>query len=165
MSMSPVIGDLTCLMSRYLYHAIDQRSKWDSFFKLDCFDAVRVELDFWFKNLKTFSSKSLGSYALPKTVDYSDASNIAAGAFIVGFNDHVFHHMWNDHEILISSTWRELKAILYAIRSFKFILNNERIIWHTDNKNCEPIVKKGSTKEHLQVIALKIFQICYQFNI
>lgn len=42
---------------------------------------------------------------------YSGASDVAAGAFTVGFNEHTFHKMWTKEEGSMSSTWRELKAI------------------------------------------------------
>ena len=45
---------------------------------------------------------------------YSDASSVACGAFVVGTNE-VSHRMWTACEAVKSSTWRELKAIQFAL--------------------------------------------------
>lgn len=65
----------------------------------------------------------------------------------------------------MSSTWIELKAICLAIMSFRFKLANNTIKWHTDNKNCVSIIEKGSTKLHLQKIAVKNFNLCPELSI
>jgi hypothetical protein len=49
--------------------------------------------------------------------------------------------------------------------SFRFKLANNTIKWHTDNKNCVSIIEKGSTKLHLQTIAVKIFNLCPELSI
>jgi hypothetical protein len=38
--------------------------------------------------------KSLVKYSLPRVLVYSDASNIAAGAYTVGVDENIFHRMW-----------------------------------------------------------------------
>lgn len=69
----------------------------------------------------------------------------------------------------MSSTWRELKAIDFALESFASYFVGKRLLWHTDNQNCVKIVQKGSTKIHLQALALSIYSNCVKnfisFNI
>ena len=165
MSMYPVIGDLTCLMSRFSYIEIDNRNSWDSLLKRDFLDTVHTELQFWFKNLISLNKKSLVSPRLTKRIVYSDASSTAAGAYIVDLDDQIFYQTWTDAEINTSSTSRELKAILLAMRSYTSFLKSQKVVWYTDSKNCASIVKKGSTKQHLQVFALEIHQLCSKYDI
>ena len=66
---------------------------------------------------------------------FSDASDIAAGAFTVETNEKVFHKAWSKHECAQS---------------------------YTDNQNCEKIVQRGSRKLHLQNLALSIFSKCVE---
>ena len=54
----------------------------------------------------------------PLLVSYSDACNVACGDFVVGTNE-VSHRMWSPCEAAKSSAWRELKAIHFALTSFK----------------------------------------------
>ena len=112
--MHPVLGNVTSLMTRYLYNAIENRIKWDLNLKLEFPDFINTELIFWFKNLRALNKKFLAEYRLPKILVYSDASNIASGAFCtVGVDEYVFHQMWSSQEMNTSSTWREnLKLFL-----------------------------------------------------
>ena len=64
-----------------------------------------------------------------------------------------------------SSTWRELYAIEFALRSFCGELKNSRVKWFTDNRAAAKIVEVGSTRYDLQCFALRIFQICLAYKI
>ena len=55
---------------------------------------------------------------------FSDASDIAAGAFTVENNEKVFYKAWSKHECAQSSTWRELKAIQLALESYACSFEN-----------------------------------------
>ena len=59
-----------------------------------------------------------------------------------------------------NSTVRELKAILFAIESFKKLLSGARVKWYTDNQAACHIFKKGSMKPYLQDLALDLFTSC-----
>ncbi|CAC5389809.1 unnamed protein product [Mytilus coruscus] len=50
-SMSPVMGNITSLMTRYLHWAIENRVKWDLKLILECPDCVFNELTFWLNNI------------------------------------------------------------------------------------------------------------------
>ena len=69
--------------------------------------------------LRVLIVKKLVSYRPSSVVMYSDASNIACGAYSVEIESKVFHKMLNDFESIQSSTWREMKAIEQALSSFK----------------------------------------------
>ncbi len=81
-------------------------------------------------SLKYFSGKTISLVLirelfclimLPFLFSYSDASNVACGAFVVGTNE-VSHRMWTACEAAKSSTWRELKAIQFALSAFKALV-------------------------------------------
>ena len=50
--------------------------------------------------------KKIVSYRPSSVVMYSDASNIACGAYSVEIESKVFHKMFKDFESIQSSTWR-----------------------------------------------------------
>lgn len=90
-SMSPVVGNVTSLMTRHIYLAIESRNHWDRFISFLFPDAVKSELQFWLQNLKKLNQKRLIQDSLPVTFVFSDASDIAAGAYTVEVNEKIFH--------------------------------------------------------------------------
>lgn len=54
--------------------------------------------------------KHLLAESLSSELVFSDASNVAAGAYTVVVEENIVHHTWSKSESLMSSTWRELKA-------------------------------------------------------
>lgn len=85
--------------------------------------------------------------------------------FTVEVNEKIFHKTWSKHESVMSYTWRELKAIQLAVELFAGAFIGKRLLWHTDNQNCVKIVQRGSTKIHLQKLALDIFSKCIENSI
>ena len=66
----------------------------------------------------------------------------------------------------MSSTWRELTAIVYALQSFLPLLNGSYIKWFSDSQNACRIIQVGSMKKGLHVIArLKVFHFCVDIGI
>ena len=55
---------------------------------------------------------------------------------------------------------RELKAIFYVIKAHVASLRHKKVKVFTDNENASRIVSLGSPKQHLQCLALDIFQLC-----
>ena len=58
-----------------------------------------------------------------------------------------------------SSTWRELFAIFFALKSFDTNINSKHIYWQTDNYAASIIVSSGSNKQHLQKLAESIYDL------
>ena len=77
----------------------------------------------------------------------------------------VSNGVWEEFERKMSSTWRELVAVERVLCSLLPFLEEENIKWFTDNTNVVSIVGKGSMKRNLQEIAIKIFEICLEYNI
>ncbi|XP_071160888.1 uncharacterized protein [Mytilus edulis] len=164
-SMSPVMGNVTNLMTRHIYFAIENRKTWDSKLYLVYEKCVLAELKFWQENLLELNEKRLLNDSLPRIMIYSDASNVALGAYTVESNEKIFHCMLNENEKKLSSTWRELRAIQLSLNSFEHDLKCKIVKWHTDNQNCVNIINKGSTKLHLQHLAYDIFRTCTRSGI
>ena len=132
MSMSPVLGNLTRLKTRFLYKVIDSRSTWDSRLNIGFHNDCLSEMFFWKKNIVTLNSRNIVPYQAPLLLSFSDASNVACGAYLVG-TEEVSHRMWSSSEAEKSSTWRELKAVDFALTSFKNSIQGKSVKWHSDN--------------------------------
>ena len=102
-------------MTRHIYFAIESRTHWDHFMNFDFPDMIRGELEFWTRNMTKMNQIRLIVDSLPSVLVVSDASNVAAGAYTVEVDEKVVHFMWSRSQSLMSSTWRELKAIELAI--------------------------------------------------
>ncbi|CAG2253337.1 unnamed protein product [Mytilus edulis] len=164
-SLSPVLGNLTRLMTRYCYLCIVQRLSWDKLLQIVYPAEILNELKFWKSNVVTLNKKKLAMYSPSSIVIFSDASNVACGAYTVELENKIFHKMWNELERCKSSTWREMRAIEQALLSFSTLFMGKSLKWFTDNQNCVRIVQAGSMKEDLQNLAYSIFCICKEHNI
>ena len=80
------------------------------------------------------------------SIVYSDASSTGYGGYSVQLgNFHSSAGLWSREESTLSSTCREMKAILNVLKSFKNSLRNHAIIWFTDSANAARIVRHGSS--------------------
>ena len=98
----------------------------------------------------------------PFLLSFSDASNVACGAYLVG-TEEVSDRMWSSSEAEKSSTRRELKAVHFTLISFKNSVQGKSVKWHSDNQGAVRIV--GSPYTELHSIALDIFDFCRNFNV
>ena len=65
----------------------------------------------------------------------------------------------------MSSTWRELAAIVFALESFAPILEGSLVKWFTVSQTAARIIEVGSLKLDLHRLAIKIFQFCAEHSI
>ena len=151
-SMSPVIGNISRLMTRYSYMCIESRITWDSILNMTFPDLVYDEFLFWLENIIKINFKKLDFYSKSTAIVFSDASNVACGAYTIDIDHNIFHQRWNDSETK-SLTWKEMKAFEQALLSFRNVFEGKTLKWFTDNQNCVKIVKSGSMKFELQTIA------------
>ena len=104
-SMSPALGSLTRLKTRFLYKVIESRSTWDSRFNIglhnDCLS--NSEIFFWNNNIVSLNSRPIMPYQAPFLLSLSDASNVACGAYLDG-TEEVSHHMWKSSKAKKSSS-------------------------------------------------------------
>ena len=127
-------------------------------------DDCLSEIFFWKNNIVSLNTRAILPYNAPLLFSYSDASNVACGAFVVGTNE-VSHRMWTACEAVKSSTWRELKAIQFALSAFKDSVRDKCIKWHSDSQGAVRVVEIGSPSAELHSIALDIFYFCRTYNI
>ena len=72
----------------------------------------------------------------------------------------------SNEEKVRSSTWRELETVIKRILFSKSeILTNRKIKILSDNRNVKSILKAGSMKKDLQIIAIDIYDFCKKHNI
>jgi len=64
-----------------------------------------------------------------------------------------------------SSTWRELKAVHFALTSFKDSVQGKSVKWHSDNQGAVRMVDIESPNAELRSIALDIFDFCRNCNV
>ena len=164
-SMSPVIGNISRLMTRNLYAIIISRKNWD--FNINIKDAVETiaEMFFWKNNIRMLNRRRLVEQDLPQKLVYSDASNVALGAYVVHTDNAVAHKMWSGSEATKSSTWREIKAVSVGLSAFGEILKNKVVKWHSDSQAAIKIISVGSQVQVLQEIAMDIFSTCLKYSI
>ena len=165
-SLSSCVGPVARIMTRFLFSVISSAVSWDCEVLLTQ-DAIS-EIDFWRHNVHALNGKVYwGVKSLPAKITFSDASDSACGAFVQlqpGV-ELVSHQNWSIAETTRSSTWRELKAVCFALEAFASRLSGSKVVWYSDNQNVTSILLNGSRKNDLQLLALRAFQICLQFRI
>ena len=75
-SMGPVIGNVSRLMTRQCYMLIESRYSWDSFLKFDSSHLFLQELVFWSTHLHDLNNRVLNSYSKTHAIVCSDASSV-----------------------------------------------------------------------------------------
>ncbi len=97
-------------------------------------------------------------------MSFSDASNIAAAAFIKEGNQKCIFNFTAEQR-LKSSTWRELKIVHVALDTWCILLAGRTITWYTDNQPITYIIHKGSMTEELNILAMAVLNICTEYDI
>ena len=68
MSMSPVLGSLTRLKTRFLYKVIESRRSWDSRFNIGLNNDSLSEIFFWKNNIVSLNMRAILPYNAPPFV-------------------------------------------------------------------------------------------------
>ena len=163
-SMSIAIGPLTRLFTKQMHVFIESRFSWDGL-RIIPFE-VKTELLFWQNNLKQANGVQINFSPHVNKIVYSDASGKGYGGYIVQkFGETIARGDFEDIEIPTSSTFRELLAVKYILQAFNRNLNGQCVQWYSDNENVSRIISGGSSKNHLQAIAIDIYNVCVINNI
>jgi len=163
-SLSPALGPIVRLLTRQMYAFVQCRITWNDV--LHANDGVREELQFWLHHIDAFNGYSIHRSISFQATLSCDASSSGYGAALLMGNEQRFcSEMWNVHDCCESSSFRELKAILLALRSFCKLLINCNVKIFTDNQSVVRIAHCGSALAHLQSLAIEIFNLCMCFNI
>ena len=189
--MQAVFGSLVRLRTRELYTCIVLRASWKSLVALTA-PAIE-ELRFWINSVNQLNEKGkdLHESDLCDLEAFTDASETGFGGYIVPNVDSLCAESvcdsidlltdcslvapsnslntvagsWTKSESGKSSTWRELEAVSRTVKSSLTLLTNHGLKRNTDNKNVTSIVKNGSKKSDLQIIARELSTVCSENNI
>ena len=159
-SLSPVVGNLVLLRTRYTYMEVVKRDHWDKVFRLPHDSYVFSEVLFWKSNLVRLNCRHLFEYSVPEVLIYSDASDLGCGAWTAQCGELKFFRNWTVEESRKSSTWRELKGVVLALEAFSPSLKHKKVKIFSDNTGVEAVLKKGSMKYELQELALYVANLC-----
>ncbi|KXJ10028.1 Integrase/recombinase xerD-like [Exaiptasia diaphana] len=162
-SCALAVGPIARLFTRQMYLTIETRLSWDSVVHFS--PGLLEELRFWYLNLDCFNGYSIRPPPTSSTLVFSDASDSGFGGYSASLDGSTVSGMFTSTDIGQSSTYRELKAIYYVCLAYLGQLRNKKVKVFTDNQGAARIVSIGSSKAHLQRVALDIFQICLRNNI
>ena len=163
-AMHLAVGPIVRLMTRNMYVLIESRVTW--YHPIALTEGAFNELRFWIGNIQSRNGVTFKPRPTTSKVVFTDASDSGYGGFIAErLGKTICVGKFQEFEIGTSSTTRELSAVKYVIGSFGFILKNESIQVNVDNLAACHILSVGSSKAHLQSLALKIFKYCLSHNI
>ena len=94
---------------------IETREGWDKLLLLNYSEEVKRELTFWQENVCKSNFRRLAPYSPSSVVIYSEASNVACGAYSVEIANKIFHKIVNSDVIKakINSAMRYLFIIYF----------------------------------------------------
>ena len=97
---------------------------------------------------------------------FTDASDEGYGGFVLKhLNKEICSAKFDKYEKGTSSTYRELIAVKYVITTFGYIFKNQFVQVNIDNSSVCRILSIGSSKPHLQNLAIDVFNFCTRFSI
>ena len=156
-----VLGDIVRLRSRSFYKVINNCTSWDASINFSGFHKVFRDLEFWRSNFSALNRRPILPPCLPSVSVTSDASGVGlaahtelAGRLLVAYRN------FSPEEAGLSSTWRELAAIVFGLRSFQTYLVHSRVSWRTDNYAASIIATAGSRVDSLQSLAEEVADLC-----
>jgi hypothetical protein len=152
-------GPIVAVLTRSLYHVVDEAPRWSSYVKLS--DLARTELEWWKENLEKVSKYPISEASSTTPVNYetaSDASGVGSFCYLLG-NSRVTlaSRAFTEVERNQSSTWRELSAFHETwtrpevLRRFAGC----RIAHYTDSQAMASIISKGSRNVRLQPLVVE----------
>ncbi len=167
-NMRLILGNITVIGTKRLCRQILEllgptANQWDRYNRVT--KSTTHEIAFWLRTLlRPEVPRRLGGAQRPHFTVFSDASAVAAGAFI----EHTTHKIcknFTSSQCKQSSAWRELMVVQLGLATWAIPLQGSRVTWFTDNQAITYIVKKGSMKSELNFLAAQILHTCNQQDI
>ena len=163
-SLSPCVGNISLILSRYLQSAVNFRDAWDSPLDLrrfqfypQCLDDINFSLD----NCVKLNCRKFFQYSRPVSIICTDASAFACGGhalFIEKEEFELFNKAFTSMESTLDSNGRELLAILYSVKPFKSLSTlGKAVKLYTDSKNASFIASKAVRHLGCSVTLLRSF--------
>ena len=155
-----VMGNIAQLKTRNLYKIIGAKLSWDNRISVRENDVVINEVHFWRLNLNRFNCLPIIYQEMPHVYISSDASIYALAAYyVLEQTQSINFKNFSPDEAAQSSTWREIFAIYFALKSFDKNINSKYICCQTDNYPASIIVSSDSNKQHLQKLVESIYDL------
>lgn len=152
-------GSLVYLQTKACQLWISLQPSWSRRNALE--DEQLAEIYFWKENLRKIKYMSLEKPKPSFTrVIYTDASGKGCGGFIAGMANTEVVQKWTPFERSLSSTWRELKAILIFLSVHLVLLKDQSVLLYTDNQAVVSIARKGSMTKDLHELAKELYSTC-----
>ena len=160
------MGQVVRLMTRQLYKCLDpafnSKEQWESFTLLS--SDAKVELDFWWEKIRKLNGFSIKPVLPSTTVCEIVARDTSAdGHYVAKFSDKnktLMSRKFSVFEQQQSSTYRECLVVLdlYTMSHLPVVKFKIQQIMHvTDNQGGAAIFNKGSPRDPLQSIAVKVY--------
>lgn len=99
-----------------MYFIIPSRPAWDVSFTFP--EALLEERKFWFQHIDSFNGYSIRGVFCATCTVYTGASDFAFGGYLATFNGEPVWDMFFLADVYTSSTYRELKAVFYFLKSY-----------------------------------------------
>ena len=164
-SLSLAVGPIARIFTRQMHYAIHARPSWDATFVFS--DPLMQELKFWLQSILAFEGFQviLKPIFCADSVLFTDASEFAFGDYVATLDGVPASGMFPESDLHTSSTFRELKAVLYVLQSYAEKLANQSVKIFVDNQGASRILTIGSPKPHLQEVLLEVLKLCFRFGI
>ena len=150
LSLHIALGDIVYIKAKNLQILIasmklrNGKQNWNC--KVTMNKKCRTELLFWKNYLATNNSMKIHSHVESAAVSFSDASNTGTASLITPAprqKELKIVKSFFKHESGLSSTFRELAAVVHGLSETKLVLKDKNIRWLTDNQNVVSIVRKA----------------------
>ena len=120
-----VMGNIDQLKTRNLYKIIGSRYSWDNRISVRENDGVINEIHFWRLNLSRLNCRLMFYQEIPQVYISYDASNYALAAYyVLEETQNISFKNLSLDEAVQSSTWQELFAIFFILKSFDTNINS-----------------------------------------
>ena len=164
-SMRTVLLDDSLFYTRFLQHIVNFRNlneiPWNKIFNVTIVpmhEKALQELHFLLENFEDLNVRSFSPTPFSETIKvFGDASNKGLGGYFDIEGKRIpYGRNLEEFEIAKSSTYRELLCLKYAVENLPADLKCSDILYITDSQTCETIIRKGSSKVDLHVLAKEI---------
>ena len=157
-SIKLIIGNMVQLKTRALYKVIEKRLSLDKKFNFGNYNNMVQEILFQKFKIHNLNNKAFREYRISSLLVYSGASN---NGLVSVYKDKgkpfICCKNFDGIEKKQSSTWRELEAIHYSLKSSKDRFKNKVAYWYTNNFVSSLIVKKRKKQGQITRTRTKYF--------
>lgn len=160
-SMSLALGTLPRLFTRACFGLLATKASWNS--HLTVSEGVRTEVLFWANTTRVQYTAQIWKSA--EVFQFTVATDASSNGWAGVMGTHVARGDFTPQEQATGSGQRELLAIHDTLLSFGHFIKGKRVALRTDSANAEAIIDHGSSKPHLQELALKVFWLAKSLHI